>query len=104
MKLSNILLKEKFIKFNDKASELESTLRDSFNRDDIDVSMGQYHERDRGYGKVTIKVKEELPPAEYANMKNILQAKGFEVTGGANFADDDGDRYFYPDIKFEFDI
>ena len=35
-------------------------------------------------------------------MKNFLSAKGFNVTGGANFFDDDGDRYFYPNIKFEF--
>jgi len=55
-------------------------------------------------GKVLMRTSEDIRPSEYQNMKNFLQAKGFEITGGANFADQDDDRYYYPDIKFEFDI
>lgn len=106
MKLSNIILEDfgGYTKFKRQSEELETELRDTYNRDDINVTIGQYHERDRGFGKVDIRTREELAPSEYKNMKNFIQAKGYEITGGANFADEDDDRYFYPTIKFEFDI
>ena len=106
MKLSNIILEDlgSYSKFKTESQELENEMKGTYNRDDINVTIGQYHQRDRGFGSITIRSKEEVVPAEYANMKNFLTAKGYEITGVANFADDDGDRYFYPTIKFEFDI
>ena len=106
MKLSNIILEDlgSYSKFKKESEKLESEFQNTYNRDDINVTIGQYHQRDRGFGSITIRSREEVVPAEYANMKNFLTAKGYEITGGANFADDDGDRYFYPTIKFEFDI
>ena len=103
MKLSNIIL-EDFTKFKVEANELEKELKDTYNRDDIDVTIGQYHNRDRGYGKVSFRTREELAPSEWNNIKNFIEAKGYEITSQSNFADDDGDRYFYPTIKFEYDI
>lgn len=103
MKLSNIIL-EDFTKFKVEANELENELKDTYNRDDIDVTIGQYHNRDRGYGKVSFRTREELAPSEWNNIKNFIEAKGYEITSQSNFADDDGDRYFYPTIKFEYDI
>ena len=107
MKLSNIILKEDFggyTKFKSQSDKLEAELRDTYNRDDIMVTIGQYHERDRGFGKVQIQTREELPDSEYNNMKNFLTAKGYEITGGMNFGEVEDDRITYPDIKFEFDI
>ena len=103
MKLSNSIL-EDFTKFKVEANELENELKDTYNRDDIDVTIGQYHNRDRGYGKVSFRTREELAPSEWNNIKNFIEAKGYEITSQSNFADDDGDRYFYPTIKFEYDI
>ena len=103
MKLSNIIL-ENFTKFKAEANNLENELKDTYNRDDIDVNIGQYHDRDRGYGKVSFRTRDELAPSEWNNIKNFLKAKGYEITSQSNFADDDGDRYFYPTIKFEYDI
>ena len=103
MKLSNIIL-EDFTKFKVEANELENELKDTYNRDDIDVTIGQYHNKDRGYGKVSFRMREELAPSEWNNIKNFIEAKGYEITSQSNFADDDGDRYFYPTIKFEYDI
>jgi hypothetical protein len=103
MKLSNIIL-EDFTKFKVEANELENELKDTYNRDDIDVTIGQYHNKDRGYGKVSFRTREELAPSEWNNIKNFIEAKGYEITSQSNFADDDGDRYFYPTIKFEYDI
>ena len=103
MKLSNILL-EDFNKFKQESEELESELKDTYNRDDVSVNMGQYHNRDRGYGKVTFITKDELSPAEWQNVKNFLQTKGYEVTEESNWYDTDDDRRWYPNLKFEFDV
>ena len=103
MKLVNIIL-EQFAKFKPESDKLQSELRDSYNRDDIFVSMGQYYEKDRGYGKVSFKTNDQLAPAEWNSIKNFLQAKGFEITQESNWADQDEDRYYYPDIKFEFNV
>ena len=114
MKLSSIIL-ENYEHFRKLADKLENELRDTYNRDDIHVSMGAYSGdraandplRDKGFGKVSIHITDKLPDSEYRNMKNTLTAKGFEITGGANFYDLDdigGKAHKYPSIKFHFDI
>ena len=103
MKLSDIILEvDYWTKFKSEAKKLEDEMRDSYNRDDIHVSIIQHSNGDKAMGDVKIRTNKEIRNAEYKNMKNFLSAKGFNVTGGANFFDDDGDRYFYPNIKFEF--
>tara|TARA_A100001015_G_scaffold223830_1_gene252224 strand:+ start:252 stop:755 length:504 start_codon:yes stop_codon:yes gene_type:complete len=93
-----------YTKFKPESEKLEAELRDTYNREDIFVTIGQYHERDRGFGKVTIRTEEEVPAAEYKNIKNTLSAKGYEITGGMNFGEREDDRITYPTVKFEFDI
>jgi|SRR6056300_531030 queuine/archaeosine tRNA-ribosyltransferase len=105
MKLSDIILEDDYwSKFKTEAQEIENEMKDTYNRDDISVSIIQHSNGDKAIGKVTIQAQEEVRPSEYQNMKSFLEAKGFEVTGGANFFDRDDDRYYYPDIKFEFKI
>lgn len=93
-----------FSEFDKQAKALQSELQDTYNRDDIYVTMGQYYNRDRGYGKVSFVTNEPLAPAEWKNIKNFLEAKGFEITQESNWYDDDDDRRYYPDMKFEFDV
>jgi len=105
MKLSNIILEDDYYgRFKTEAQELENEMKDTYNRDDISVTIIQHSNGDKAIGKVQIRSNEEVRPSEYQNMKNFLGAKGFEVTGGANYADQDDDRFYYPDIKFEFKI
>jgi len=105
MKLSRIILEDDFYgKFKTEAQDLQNEMRDTYNRDDIYVSIVQHSNGDKAIGKISIQTKEDIRPSEYQNMKNFLEAKGFEVTGGANWFDQDEERYFYPDIKFEFSI
>ena len=105
MKLSSIILEDDFYgKFKTEAQELENEMKDTYNRDDIRVSIIQHSNGDKALGKVTIISSEDIRPSEYQNMKNFLTAKGFEVTGGANYFEEEDDRYIYPDIKFEFKI
>jgi len=103
MKLSKLVL-EDYAKYKEEAAKLQQELRDTYNRDDIFVTMGQYYERDRGFGKVSYTVNDEIDPAEWKNMLNYLKAKGFEITQESNWYDEDDDRRWYPDIKFEFDV
>lgn len=108
MKLSSVILENDFggyAKFKELGDKLQAELRDAYDSEDIHVRMGQYHGRDRGFGKVQIMIDQELPDAQYKNMKNLISAKGYEITGGSNFAEiDPGERSYHPDIKFEFDI
>ena len=103
MKLSDVIL-EDFARFKKESEQLESELRDTYNRNDIVVSMGQYYQKDRGYGKVTFNTNKELPPSEWTNVKNFLTAKGFEITEEGNWYDEEKDRKWYPSLKFEFDV
>lgn len=110
MKLTDIILENR--DYRVEANKLEKELRDTYNRDDIHVSMGAYSGsrsandplRDKGFGKVTIRSNEDVPNGEYKNMKNFLTAKGYEITGGANWFEQEDDRYVFPDIKFNFQI
>lgn len=103
MKLTNIILEELY-KFDQQAKKLEAELKDTYNRDDIYVTLGQYSGKDRGFGKVTFKTQDELPGSEWQNVKNVITAKGYEITQDSNYFDQDKDRAWYPSIKFEFDI
>jgi len=105
MKLSRIILEDDYYgKFKTEAQDLQNEMRDTYNRDDIHVHIIQHSNGDKAIGKVTIKSREDIRPSEYQNMKNFLSAKGFKITGGANFADYDKERYYYPNIEFEFEI
>ena len=105
MKLSNIILEDDYYgKFKSEAQDLENEMKDTYNRDDIRVTIIQHSNGDKALGKVTIVAREDIKPSEYQNMKNFLSAKGFEVTGGANWFEEEDDRYVYPTIKFTFDI
>ena len=112
MKLSDIIF-ENESHYQKLADKLENELRDTYNRDDIHVSMGAYSGgrsardplRNKGFGRVEIMQREDLPDSEYRNMKNTLIAKGYEITGGANYYDyEPNENEFFPNFKFNFDL
>lgn len=108
MKLSSVILEDfgGYNKFKNESEKLQAELRNTYDRNDIYVTIGQFSGRDRGFGKVSIREEDEagIPDSEYQNMKNVLTAKGYEITGGGNFGERQEDNIVYPDIKFEFDI
>ena len=105
MKLSSIILEDDFYgKFKTEAQDLENEMKDTYNRDDIQVNIIQHSNGDKAMGEVKIRTNESIRPSEYQNMKNFLGAKGFEVTGGANFYEQEDEREIFPNIKFEFKI
>ena len=105
MKLSTIILENRF---EQEAEMLQGELRDTFNNNNIHVSMGYYvkdgPKASKGYGKITYQQREEVDPTEWKSLKNTLQAKGLSIESEGNYFDQDDDRYYYPSIKFEFDI
>ena len=105
MKLSEIVLESDYwTRFKPEAEKLENELKDTFDRDDINVSIIQHSSGDYAMGNVTIRVRRNLPEDEYQKMEDFISSKGFKITDGMNMADDDGDRYYYPNIKFEFEL
>lgn len=93
-----------YTRYKKEANQLEAELKDTYNRDDIDVRIIAHSNGDKAMGKVTVRTEDELPPSEYLNIKNTLSAKGFDITGGANYSEREDDRIVYPTIKFEFKI
>ena len=66
MKLSDIILEQdNWTKFKKEAKELENELKDTYNRDDISVTIIQHSNGDKAMGEVSIQVKEALPSIEY---------------------------------------
>ena len=110
MKLSDIIFEDRNF-YRKLANKLGNELRSTFSRDDIHVNMGAYDQdredddplKGKGYGKVEIMQREDLPDSEYNKMKNLLVAKGYEITGGGNFYDyEPNENEFFPNIKFNF--
>jgi len=76
MKLSDIILEQdNWTKFKKEAKELENELKDTYNRDDISVTIIQHSNGNKAMGEVSIQVKEALPSIEYQNMKNLFLQK-----------------------------
>ena len=106
MKLSDIILENKT------AKALEQELRNQFNMDNIFVHMGVYsQDRDdddplkgKGFGNVMFRLRSRVDDSVFKKIIKILQSKGFEITQDANDFDDDGDRYFYPRINFNYKL
>ena len=99
--------------FENKAEEaLEQELRNQFNMDNIFVHMGVYsQDRDdddplkgKGFGNVMFRLRSRVDDSVFKKIIKILQSKGFEITQDANDFDDDGDRYFYPRINFNYKL
>ena len=99
--------------FENKAAEaLEQELRNQFNTDYIFVSMGAYNQdredddplKGKGYGNVLIRQRSKVDNSVFEKIMKILQSKGFEIRQHYNDFDDDGDRYYYPKIDFNYKL
>ena len=106
MKLSDIILENKT------AKALEQELRNQFNMDNIFVHMGVYDQdredddplKGKGFGNVMFRLRSRVDDSVFKKIVKILQSRGFEITQEANDFDDDGDRYFYPRINFNYKL
>jgi hypothetical protein len=62
--------------------------------------------KDKGFGKVTYRIKSEFPDSEWQELINTINSKkGFRVTQDSNYYDSEpGERDWYPAINFNFDL
>ena len=106
MKLCDIIFENKT------AEALEQELRNQFNMDNIFVHMGVYDQdredddplKGKGFGNVMFRLRSRVDDSVFKKIVKILQSRGFEITQEANDFDDDGDRYFYPRINFNYKL
>jgi|TARA_R110000803_G_scaffold40135_6_gene86540 hypothetical protein len=108
MKLSDIILTEghDYDKYKHVALDITKELTVGYGDYNPMVSMGHYVEdgpnAGKGYGSVEFKVEEALPDDTFRQVVAFLKTRKYNVTSEANYYDDDGDRYYYPKIQFEF--
>ena len=78
------------------------------------ISLGKYAGerpdsdplKGKGFGSLDFVVRRELPPNEFKKALDWVKSKGFEVKSQSNRyeIEFDGDRAYYPKIKFHFDV
>ena len=78
------------------------------------ISLGKYAGerpdsdplKGKGFGSLDFVVPRELPPNEFTKALDWVKSKGFEVKSQSNEyeVEYDGDRAYYPKIKFHFDV
>jgi len=115
MKLSNIILNE-YGEFKAEENQLEKALNTSLSRPyRIHTHMGAYNQdredgdplKGKGYGNVEFFFKDELPEEDFKKAKEIIASTGYEVLDDQSsnyFEEDPGERYYFPKIKFHFNL
>ena len=70
----------------------------SADRPDTDKYKG------KGYGDISFLERDELPKNDWKKALDWVKSKGFDITSESNWYEMewDGDRAWYPRIKFEF--
>ncbi len=76
------------------------------------ISLGKYSDgrpdsdplKDKGFGDVSFVVRNDLPEDEWKKALDWVESKGFEIQSQSNEyeLEFDGDRAWYPKIKFHF--
>jgi hypothetical protein len=88
--------------------KLKNDIIKASGEDDVYVMLRSYSDkgpkREKGFGEVRFRIKNAIDPTAFEQVKNLLKAKGYEITSDSNWYDEDEDRMWYPTIKFEFDI
>ncbi len=115
MKLKNII-SELYDKYSKEEKELEVELITGLSSNyRIAVRIAEYNQdrldndplKGKGYGSVEFLHKDTLPDNEFKKAIDIISKEGYEVDldQSSNYFDHDpGERYYYPKIKFKFDI
>tara|TARA_R110000803_G_scaffold77862_2_gene142747 strand:+ start:3018 stop:3362 length:345 start_codon:yes stop_codon:yes gene_type:complete len=111
MKLSSIILNEN--NYSQQASSLENEIEKHFKQFNPSVSMAEYHQdrrdddplKGKGFGHVSLIVKEDIPEDDFNSIKQIVSNKGYEIRNSENeFESDPGERDYYPKINFNFNL
>jgi hypothetical protein len=94
---------------------LEKEIKSKFGSgmDGVDVSLGEYSGdrqdsdplKGKGYGKITVYQKEDVPMNIWKQLEDLVKSKGYEITNSGNWYDSEpGERDIYPSMKFNFNL
>jgi hypothetical protein len=99
-------------KINDLQKQHEPEIKSKFKDYRPYISMGFYGTdrpdndkyKGKGFGKLDFVHRDELPDNVWKDALNWVKSKGYEVSSDSNYyeIEFDGDRAWYPAIKFEF--
>ena len=100
-------------KIKDLEKQHEPEIKSKFKNYRPFISMGYYGSDNRpdndrykgkGYGTLDFIIRDELPDNVWKDALNWVKSKGYEVVSDSNYyeIEFDGDRAYYPKIKFEF--
>jgi hypothetical protein len=98
--------------YDNKAKDLTTDIKKILSRYSPYVSMGMYGGdrpdsdplKDKGYGSISFR-SYELPDEDWNKALKWVESNGFEVTSDSNYYEEDpGERYYYPKIKFQFNV
>jgi len=115
MKLSNIILNE-YGEFKAEENKLEKLLKTQLSMPyRIHSHMGAYNQdrkdddplKGKGYGSIEFFYKDDLPEEDFEKAKILLTMQGLEVIEDQSsnyFEEDPGERYYFPKIKFHFNL
>jgi len=103
---------DEYGEYDSKAKDLTIDIKKILAKYSPYVSMGMYSGdrpdsdplKDKGYGSISFR-SYELPDDDWNKALKWVESNGFEVTSDSNYYEEDpGERYYYPKIKFEFDV
>ena len=99
-------------KIKDLEKKHKPEIKSKFGKYNPYISMGFYGTdrpdtdkyKGKGFGTLDFVYRDELPDLVWKDALNWVESKGYEVTQSTNYyeVEFDGDRAYYPKIKFEF--
>jgi hypothetical protein len=105
---------DEYGEYKSREIELRKELDSQFNDYNPSISLGMYSGdrpdtdplKGKGYGSISFNIKDELLPNDWNKALKWVEDKGFDIESESNWyeMEYDGDRAWYPKIKFQFNV
>ncbi len=105
---------EEYGEYKSQEVDLKKELDSQFSNYRPNISLGMYSGdrpdsdplKGKGFGSITFSVREELDPNDWNKALKWVESKGFEIESESNYyeMEYDGDRAWFPKIKFQFNV
>jgi len=105
---------EEYGEYKSQEVDLKKELDSQFGDYRPNISLGMYSGdrpdtdplKGKGFGSITFSVREELDPNDWNKALKWVESKGFEIESESNWyeMEYDGDRAWFPKIKFQFNV
>lgn len=94
-------------------NRIESHFKSTYSEYSPYVDCGEYSggrpdddpRKGRGYGKITLRHRDDIPEDVFEKMKKDLESFGTDITNSGRYYDyEPGERDFFPTIKFDYNL